>query len=580
MKIERLLTVGGASIAFSLASHAAQSVIKRIELAPGGVQPNNAVMHPAPPRRTLSADGRFFAFSSFASNLVAGDTNLRQDVFVHDRLLHITRLASVSSTGVQGNLDSSEPSLSDDGNLVAFWSASTTLVPGAAGQFGGIFVRDVAAGATTRENYAPGGVEPNQVCNNHALSGDGQRLLFLSIASNLAPGDTLGKRDVFVRDRVSGAVTCVSVTPSGQPGNDHSETATISRNGRFVVFQSFASDLVPGDTNGRDDLFVRDLSTGVTELITQDIVTPSYLSFGTGVASDDGRYIAFSSSASSLVIGDWNGAHDVFLRDRFLGLTTLISATTSGAAGDGASTYPVISADGGVVVYQSVASNLAPNDQNGQSDVFIWDRSTGVNRMVTVNPDGTSATGLSSNPDLSADGRVVAFRSLATDLVGGAAGQFEREYISEPGALSLVYCTPGTSGIGCVPSIQPIGAPSASAASQFLIRVTDVDGQRTGMIFYSIDNPDLGSLPWGASTSNFCVKLPVQRTGVQLTGGSVNTCDGQLQLNWNSFVSANSGALGAPFSAGTTIHAQGWYRDPASPKSSSLSNALAIEMNP
>ncbi len=580
MKIERLLTVGGASIALSLASHAAQSVIKRIELAPGGVDPNSTVTNTSPPRRTLSADGRFFAFSSLASNLVAGDTNLREDVFVHDRLLHITRLASVSSTGVQGDAASTAPSLSADGNLVAFFSGSTTLVPGAPGQFGGIFVRDIAAGTTTRENFGPGGVEPNQVCTHHSLSGDGQRLLFLSFASNLTPGDTLVKKDVFVRDRASGAVTCVSVTPGGLPGNNHCETATISANGRFVVFQSSASDLVPGDTNGRDDLFVRDLLTGVTELITQDILTPSYLSVGTGVASDDGRYIAFSSSASSLVIGDWNGAHDVFLRDRVSGVTTLISLATSGVSGNASSSGPIISADGSVVVYQSAARDLTSNDHNGTTDVFMWDRATGVNRLVSVNSDGVSATGSSSNPDLSADGKVVAFRSLATDLVGGAAGQFEREYISEPGALSLVYCTSGTSGIGCVPSIQPIGAPSASAASQFLIRVTDVDGQRAGMIFYSIDNPDLGSLPWGASTSSFCVKLPVQRTGVQLTGGSSNACDGQLQLNWNSFVSANSGALGAPFSAGTTIHAQGWYRDPASPKSSSLSNALAIEMNP
>ncbi len=580
MKIRRLVTTGSACVALVLTSSAAQSVVKRIQVSPGGADPNSSVTYPSTPRRSLSADGRFFAFASHASNLVAGDVNLQGDVFVHDRLLHTTRLVSVSTTGVQGNQASSDPSISDDGNLVAFFSGSTTLVPGAPSQFGGIFVRDVAAGITTRENFGPGGVDPNQTCTYHALSGDGLRLLFLSKASNLVPNDSQSTRDVFVRDRVSGAVTCISVTPSGQPGNDNSETATISRNGRYVVFQSFASDLVAGDTNGRDDLFVRDLTTGVTELLTPDLAGLSPWSLGVGSASDDGRFIAFSSSASSLVVGDVNGLPDVFLRDRGLGLTTLISATPLGGPAYGTSSYPVISADGSVVVYTSTASDLTANDFNGQTDVFRWDRATGVTSLVSVNPDGTSGTGLSANADLSANGRTIAFRSNATDLITGPAGLHEREYVSEVGALSLTYCTAGTSGIGCVPSIAPIGAPSATAASQFTIRVSGVDGQRTGTIFYSVDDPDLGALPWGATSSSFCLKLPVQRTPAQATGGSVGACDGQLQLNWNSFVSANSGALGAPFTAGTTIHAQGWYRDPANSKTSSLSNALAIEINP
>lgn len=580
MKIRRLVTTGSACVALVLTSSAAQSVVKRIQTAPGGAAPNHSSTYPATPRRSLSADGRFFAFASHASNLVAGDVNLQGDVFVHDRLLHTTRLVSVSTSGVQGNQASSDPSISDDGNLVAFFSGSTTLVPGAPSQFGGIFVRDVAAGVTTRENYGPGGVDPNQPCTDHALSGDGLRLLFLSRASNLVPNDSQSTRDVFVRDRVSGAVTCVSVTPAGQPGNDSSETATISRNGRYVVFLSFASDLVAGDTNGRDDLFVRDLASGVTELLTPDVAGTSPWSFGVGSASDDGRFIAFSSAASSLVVGDVNGLPDIFLRDRGLGLTTLISATPLGGPAYGTTAYPVISADGNVVVYTSSASDLTTNDHNGQTDVFRWDRPTGVTSLVSVSLDGTSATGVSANADLSANGRTIAFRSVASDLVQGPDSVHANEYISEVGALSLVYCTAGTSGIGCVPSIAPIGAPSATAASQFTIRVSGVDGQRTGTIFYSVNDPDLGALPWGATSSSFCLKLPVQRTPAQATGGSVGACNGQLQLNWNSFVSANSGALGVPFSAGTTIHAQGWYRDPANSKTSSLSNALAIEINP
>lgn len=581
MKMTRLVSIGSACVALSLASHAAQSVLKRIHLTPGGAHPNGTVDYNlTTPGRSLSADGRFFAFASFASNLVAGDTNLRNDVFVHDRLLHITRLASVSTTGVLSNANSSDPSVSNDGNLVAFVSQSTTLVPGTSAQFGGIFVRDFASGTTTRENIGPGGVEPNYTCYSPSLSGDGLRLLFVSRASNLVANDTQNTTDVFVRDRVSGALSCISVNLNGQPGSADSDYPTTSNNGRYVVFQSFASDLVPGDTNDRDDLFVRDLSTGVTELITQDVTNPSPWSFGLGTASDDGRYVAFSSSAPSLVFGDWNGVMDVFLRDRLLGVTTLVSANASGQSASGLSWYPVISADGSVVVYASKAADLAPNDDNGQPDVFKWERSSGVTSLVAQNPDGTSGTGLSANPDVSADGRTIAFRSLASDLVAGAAGNYEREYVSEVGALSLIYCTAGTSGNGCVPSIGAIGAPSASGASPFVLRVAGVDGLRTGMIFYSIDNPDLGAVAWGSTTSSLCVKLPVQRTPAQATGGTAGACNGLLEVDWIRFLNANSGALGVPFSPGTTIHAQGWYRDPANAKSSSLSNALAIEMNP
>ncbi|MCC7014005.1 MAG: PD40 domain-containing protein [Planctomycetes bacterium] len=580
MKFTRSASIGTAIIALSLASHAAQAVVKRVRLAPGGAEPNDFAWDLDYPHRTLSADGRFCAVASFASNLVAGDTNGRRDIFVHDRLLHVTRLVSVSTSGVQGDRDSQTPSISDDGNLVAFFSASTNLVSGPAGQFGGIFVRDVAAGTTTRENFGPGGVDPNVVCTYHSLSGDGQRLLFLSQASNLAPNDTQGFKDVFVRDRVSGAVSCVSVNLSGQPGNGPSETATISRNGQFVVFQSFANDLVAGDTNDRDDIFVRDLASGVTELITHDVTIPWWVSVGTGVASDDGRFIAFSSSASSLVLGDWNGMHDVFLRDRQLGLTTLVSATSSGLSANGPSSYPIISPDGSVVVFQSKASNLTLNDANGQMDIFLWERVSGVTSLVSASPDGVSGTGTSSKADLSANGRTIVFKSTAVDLVGGTAGIYEQEFVSEVGALSLVYCSAGTSSNGCVPSIGHSGAPSATAASSFQIRVSGTEGLRAGMIFYSVDNGSLGSVPWGATSSNFCVKLPVQRTPVHSAGGSTGACNGQLQLDWNAFVVANSGAIGAPFNAGTTIHAQGWYRDPANAKTSSLSDALAIEMNP
>jgi Tol biopolymer transport system component len=240
------------------------------------------------------------------------------------------------------------------------------------------------------------------------------------LATNLVPGDTNGTGDVFVRDRQAGITERVSVGPGGVQGNRFSNGRALSPDGRFVAFNSLAANLVPGDTNGTFDVFVRDRDTGTTERVS---VGPGGVQADVGGAlgalSADGRFVAFESLSSNLVPGDTNGTTDVFVRDRQTGTTRRISLGPGGVQGDGQSFGAQISADGRFVAFASNATNLAPGDTNGESDVFVRDRRTGTTLRASLGPGGVRGNGQSNNPGLSADGRFVAFLSFATNLVPG-----------------------------------------------------------------------------------------------------------------------------------------------------------------
>jgi hypothetical protein len=152
---------------------------------------------------------------------------------------------------------------------------------------------------------------------------------------------------------------------------------------------------------------------------------------------------------------------------------------------------------------------------------------------------------------------------------------------NDAGPAISSYCTSGTTTSGCVPAISGTGTPSASATGGFTIQVATVEGQKSGMLFYGIDNASWSPVPWALSSTSFlCVKAPTQRTLTRSTGGTVGQCDGALALDWNAFVSATPGALGTPFTGGETVYAQGWFRDPPAPKTTNLSNGLLFTVAP
>jgi Tol biopolymer transport system component len=368
----------------------------------------------------VSADGRYVAFTSEASNLVANDSNGSQDVFVRDLVNGTTTLVSTTGTS-SGNSFSFNPVVSADGRYVAFDSRASNLVANDSNGSRDVFVRDLVNGTTTLVSTT-GTADGNNDSDNPVVSADGRYVAFTSTASNLVANDSNNTQDVFVRDRVNGTTMLVSTTGTAS-GNSYSDNPVVSANGRYVAFLSLADNLVANDSNNTQDVFVRDLVTGTTMLVSTTGTASGNSYSGNPAVSADGRYVAFTSYASNLVANDSNGnTPDVFVRDLVTGTTTLVS--TTGTAGGNQNSYnPVVSADGRYVAFTSYASNLVANDSNSTQDVFLYDRTaastTLVSRRAPSLPylSGNDSSRAYSNQSLSADGRYVAFTSKASNLV-------------------------------------------------------------------------------------------------------------------------------------------------------------------
>jgi Tol biopolymer transport system component len=349
----------------------ADGTIERVSLGPGGIEGNGRSNTPA-----VSARGRFVAFESDASNLVAGDNNGATDVFVRDRQAGTTRRVSVSTGGVEGNALSFEAAISASGRFAAFTSEASNLVSdGTTGvEDPDVFAHDLETGATERVSVSSGGVDGNAGSFDPALSATGRFVAFTSSATNLVPGDNNGLADVFVRDRQTGGTRRVSLGPGDAQilGGENTGEPAISADGRVVAFASDATDLVRRDTNGAFDVFVRDLERGTTRRVSvgQNGAQGDGPSQGPAVSAD-GRVVAFFSDATNLVPGDNNGLVDVFVRDHLEGTTRRASDVRGDAEADDQSRDPAVSADGRVVAFGSAATNLVPGDTNGAFDVFV-----------------------------------------------------------------------------------------------------------------------------------------------------------------------------------------------------------------
>jgi len=413
-KLFSLVLAIALALAIPLASRAAPSDTIRVSLATDETEANDNSYSPA-----ISADGRYVAFDSKATNLVSGDTNGYHDIFVNDTQTGTTTRVSLATDGTEGNFDSSSSAISADGRYVAFESGASNLVSGdTSGR--DTFVHDTQTGTTTRVSLATDGTEGNSDSYSPAISADGRYVAFDSRASNLVSGDTNGDFDVFVHDTQTGTTTRVSLVTDGTQGNSHSFHPAISANGRYVAFYSWASNLVSGDTNGSDDIFVHDTQTGTTTRVSlaTDGTEGNDLSYNPAISAD-GRYVAFESFATNLVSGDTNGYVDVFVHDTQTGTTTRVSLATDGTEGNYESYSSAISADGRYVVFDSVASNLVSGDTNGDGDIFMHDTQTGTTTRVSLATDGTEGNSFSYSSAISTNGRYVAFSSGATNLVSG-----------------------------------------------------------------------------------------------------------------------------------------------------------------
>jgi Tol biopolymer transport system component len=263
---------------------------------------------------------------------------------------------------------------------------------------------------------------------------------FESAASNLTSGDTNNARDVFVHDRQTGQTTRISVTSDGTQGNNESIVPAISGDGRSVAFFSWASNLVSGDTNNAMDVFAHDRQTGQTTRVSiasdgAQANDDSYLPS----LSADGRYVAFYSEASNLVSGDTNNTWDTFIHDQQTGETTRVSLASDGTQGNKSSFDPSVSADGRYVAFTSIASNLVDGDSNGEWDIFVHDRQTAQTTRVSLASDGSEMQipsplpSIEARPKISADGCCVAFASNATNLVAEDTNEVWDVFVRDQG---------------------------------------------------------------------------------------------------------------------------------------------------
>jgi Tol biopolymer transport system component len=505
----------------------------RVSIASDGTEGNGSSIFGG----ISSADGRFIAFNSAASNLVAGDTNGEIDVFVHDRQTGLTTRVSVASNASEGNGLSLASDLTPDGRYVAFTSSASNLVADDTNGQIDAFVHDRQTGQTTRISVASDGTQGNDESVHPVLSADGRYVAFYGSASNLVAGDTNSSEDVFVHDRQTGHTTLVSVSSVGVQGNSNNWRPSMSADGRFIAFQSESSNLVAGDTNGAIDLFVHDLWAGQTTRVSVASDGAQANGGSGGFLSVDGRYVALTSVASNLVPGDTNGVEDAFVHDRQTGLTTRVSVPSSGAQANDVTTFAKVSGDGRYVVIQSMASNLVENDTNGAADVFVHDRQTGRTVRVSVSNDGSQGNAASagsddfgSGPLISADGRSILLPSSASNLVASDANNTDDMFVVGPVSVSpTTLNVPAAGGVGSVSvSFDYPGTPWSATAEDAWVTITNQSStNRNGSVDFFVAPNSTGVTRTGALTvATQTVTIVQERsTAPAATDGSIATVE-------------------------------------------------------
>ncbi len=404
-----------------------------ISVASDGTQANSSCAEPA-----ISANGRFVVFHSAADNLVEADANGELDVFVHDRESGQTRMISISSAGEQGNCTSRQAAISGDGRVAAFRSCATNLVNGDSNDAYDVFIHLLESGETRRVSISSAGEEANGHSEAPALSFDGRFVAFASQASNLVDGDSNNRGDIFVHDQQTGQTVRVSVASDGVEANSSSSYPSISADGRWIAFESYASNLADGDTNNLTDIFVHDRESGQTRRVSTGSAGEQGNDESLDAAiSADGNFVSFHSLASNLVSGDSNAMLDVFIKDLQSGQTSLVSVSSGGEMGNSHSGTPSLSSNGRYIAFFSYATNLVPGDTNldcdwdgdeqtddNCPDIFVHDQVNGSTQRVSVSSEGAQSDGWSSGVAISADGNQVVFDSWAGNLVAGDANLF------------------------------------------------------------------------------------------------------------------------------------------------------------
>lgn len=466
----------------------------------------------------LSADGRYYVFMSNSCDVVSGDMNGTTDVFVRDLQTGATTLVSRTASGGTANSCSDAAVMSADGRFVAFQSTATDLDGTATSSASGwrqVYRWDRYTGeirlVSANHTGTDGG---NHHSSNPTISEDGQRVAFETWATDLSAGitDANGVTDVYLRDLSNDSPMMVLVShvdsDARTTGDFASQAPRISRNGSRVVYLSRATNLDDGvsDINGVCmDVVVYCVSDNRNQYVsveTQDATSGNGESTRTSHSlSADGRFEVFTSRSSDLMPGDLNGMPDVFLCDLLTGTMTLISHTASGPAASGLSGSAAISADGNFVVFESSAPDLdVTGPISSFGGIYRWARETGEIVLVSLKAAGTDGVNrLSQHASISADGQRIAFDSLATDLVAGVTDTnnnsdvYLRDFSGAHPTTVLVSHAAGsvaTTGNGgsSLPQVSRDGGRIvyASAATDIELGATDLNSQGTDVIVFDV----------------------------------------------------------------------------------------------
>jgi hypothetical protein len=418
---------------FTVSDSPAITPLTRISVGNGGIEGNGASLV-----QDISADGRFIYFLSAADNLVGGDTNGDTDAFVYDRQSGQNSRVSLTSLNAQADGGNTSPGrLSADGRFVTFYSAATNLVAGDTNAKRDVFVRDRQESQTVRVSVSSAGGESNNESARSSISADGNLVVFSSYASNLTPGDINNKSDLFLHNRQTGETIILTKSFSGSVGaNSDSTLPVISADGKFIVFQSQASNLVANDTNNAIDIFLYDV-----EIKTVSRISPDTDNFGKRTSSEapnldaTGRWITYKAQSERVVQGNFVYVDDIYLYDRLSGQTTLVSKAPNGDRAVDDSEIPFISGDGRFVVYNSRALNLVAGDTNNRDDLFVYDRLNDQNRRITP-PQGSNFAFAAT---ISYDGRFIAYQTQDGSLVSNDTNGVSDVFLYDSGVLSATF---------------------------------------------------------------------------------------------------------------------------------------------
>lgn len=428
-----LATAGAAFSAVPPATAQSSGTTVQMSVATGGFAPGWGTNGDSSDeeRRLVSDNGRYVVMAA-SGPVVPGQKQINWQIVRRDRALGTTTLISKSTTGAMGNGQSYEPSVSADGQVIAFGSSSSNLVPGDTNDDTDIFVHDVRAGTTKRVSVTSAGAQVNETGSKNmvgppSISANGRYVGFAATVAGLVPGDSTNSNG-YLHDRQTGSIDVVSRDHAGAVAAAYVGTSvSVSADGNRVAFLG-ASNLVPGTSGIGMKVYVRDRAAGTTTSLGGDF-------FGSAdhTISANGRYVAFRSEVSDLVPNDTNAKLDVFIHDLDApgGVTRTRIMGLGGQQPDGDSIQPSLSKDGRYVAFKSTATNLVSGDTNGKADVFRHDRTTGTTIRTSLAANGKQHTSDGDAPSISGDGQHITFEAYGSTLTPVKTSGYRQVYVRD-----------------------------------------------------------------------------------------------------------------------------------------------------